>query len=344
MRLHTWVILLILATIISCSSNIDSNPVKMEWTEIVNTGKPIDYCQIDSVSNGYILTYSHSPAIAGGFKIIRMNTLSEGDLEKTYLFESNNNTTQFVSVKGNDIGFVQYDFEENTLRSKFFISHNLGEIWNEIRTPLEGGMRNFILMENSLFVEGNLKGTGQTFESLNRGQTWSSINTLKKGFKSFFLLRTANNRILCKGFKSFNYKDGKLLLFDTQNNSIQELINIDGNSFSYLKPISKEKNLHIIIDGNKLKIYSLQKEEMILREKFRLPDNTSWVENVFLDREYYIVTVREKKLTGKKISWISYDNGKNWRPLEHEKRLKLIYNTFGRLFMIDINNDILRRK
>lgn len=324
---------------------MSSDSVKMEWAKIVNTGKPVNYCQIDSVSNGYVLTYSHSAAIAGGFKVMRLNTLVESDLEKVSLFESDKNTTQFVSVEGNNIGFIQHDFEENTLRSKFFLSHNLGETWEEIKTPLEGGIRNFILTEKSLLVEGSLKGTGQIFESSDAGQIWNNINTLKKGFKSFYLLLNENDKALCKGSKSFNAKDSKLLLFDIENESIKEFVDFDDRGgFSYLKPISKENNLHGVVNGKKLNIYSLQNEEMALKEKFRLPDDMSWVENVFLGTEYYIVTVREEELKGKTFSWISYDKGKNWQPLEHEKRLQLIYNTFGELFVIDANNNILQRK
>jgi len=144
----------------------------------------------------------------------------------------------------------------------------------------------------------------------------------------------------------FLKKDKTLLLYDIKNSSFKELLDFnDEGGFSYIKPISKNKNLHVVIDGRKLKIFSLQDKEMNLIEKFKLPNGTrSWIKNIFLGKEYYIVTTRKDKLKGKILSWISYDKGHNWLPYNHKKELQLIYSSFGELFMTDIDNNILLRK
>jgi hypothetical protein len=317
------------------------NQEEIEWTKIVNTEKPVNFCQIDSISGGYILTYSHSASISGGLKIIRLNVNSDTKtLNSSTLFESIKNLTEFVYVANGNIGFIQSDFEENTLRSKFLFSPNLGKTWGEIKTPFDKGITKFILTKKFLLTEGMQMGNMKVYMSSDSGKTWNEINTLKKGFKSFYILQNENEKIVCKGAKSFNEKDSKLLLFDPISKIDKELLDIDG--FNYLKPISKIKNLHGIIGGHRLKVYSLTKDELILEKTISLPNKFNDVKNVFLGVDYLIITAREEKLLGKTLSWISYDFGNNWRPYEHKRGLQLVDNNLGELFMIDSNNDILQ--
>ena len=67
MRSKLCLILSVLTILNNCSTEVASSPGENQWVKIVNTEKPVDFCRIDSISNGYILTISHSPAISGGF-------------------------------------------------------------------------------------------------------------------------------------------------------------------------------------------------------------------------------------------------------------------------------------
>lgn len=333
---------------LGCSENKDMKHVTIKWNIITNTGAPVIFCQIDSISNEYIISYSHSAAISGGFRIMKFNT-TDGSFKSDTLFESNKNTTPFVNINDNSIGFVQNDFDENTLRTKFFLSYDLGQTWNEVNTPLDG-MRNFLMKDEMLIIEGNLKGSYNVFKSIDRGNIWKKIDLFKKGIRGAILIGEdgTSGKVMFKGGigRLFSKDVRTLLLLDIEKGSIKELIDFDDKGgLSYIKPISRNKNLHMITDGRKLKIYSLQDEEMVLVEKFRLPNGTrSWIENIYLGDDYYIVTVREDELVGKILSWISYDKGNSWYPFNHDKESRLIYNSFGELFMIDVNNNVVMRE
>lgn len=320
----------------------------MKWQKVYETDKPIYFCYLSKIdSNNSILGISHSQAVSGGFEILKLNHIGNSySTESLYKNYKSHYSTSFFNTIDSSIHFEQTDFDRNTLRTKLLHSKDLGISWKEVSTPVEG-LRKILTTKNYWIVEGNLKGTGQTFKSNNKGASWSKINFLKKGFKNFELLEyiSKDNIVLGKGSKSFRSEATQLLLIDLISEEIIELLEFnDLGGSNYVKPISIERNLHGIIDDNELKVYTITNNRINLLEEFDTPKGASNVKDIYLGRDYYIITCREDDLKGETLSWISYDNGNNWDAFEHKAQFQLVSNDFGELIIHNKQNEILISK
>lgn len=330
--------------LLGCSGKTMSGTSKINWQKIANTGKALDFCQLDSISDGYLLSYSCKVALGGGFKIIKMerNKLDSTSWKRNVLFESKINNISYVQVKGRKIGVVQDDFEQHSLRSTLLLSFNMGQTWNEVRQPLER-IRNFVLTDEYLFIEGVLAGTSQVFKSSDAGMTWNKVNMLSKGVKSFYLLHDAAGRyIICLGSTSFNEQNRSLVLLDAKSDIFKKVLSLEKSE--YVHPINNALNLYGVLSKHNLKVYSLKDELFELKETFKLPKGIGAVDNVFLGRGCSIITAREEQLKGNFYSWISYNKGDDWKEFGRKQGLKLLQSSSGTLFMIDSNHNILQRQ
>lgn len=334
-------ILALLLIIVGCKSNAQkTDRVNVKWNKIINTQKNVSFIQIDSAENRYIVSYAHSLAISGGFKIIEVG-MDSGITNTKTLLAHPDHTIQWVRVKDNSIGFVRYDFDKNTLNTTLFTSQDLGDHWDTLQTPLQG-IRRFEFLPSYLVIEGMLDGGIHIFKSYDKTE-WQEINVLKLGYKGIYLLRQSlyENKIFCEVDRTYNNRAGKLALVNIEHSTIKELLKI-GSENAYLTPICKNKNLCAIIDDKKISIYSYQKESLSLEQKFNIPKGVEAVKNLYMDESIYFITCEEKGMQGKELSWISYNKGADWIPFEQEIELKLVFNAFGELWAINNNNDLLK--
>lgn len=211
-------------------------------------------------------------------------------------------------------------------------------------TILNNGIRKFFFTKYGYIIEGDLNGTNQVFYSKDIGLSWNNVNYLKKGYKSFYILYGDSKNILGYGSKTYLPKDNKLLLYNIEEEVFREVADFNSEGgFGYVQPITKNKDLHIVIDDRDLVVYSFQNGEMNKLEKAKLPDNTSnWVKSVFLSEECYIISTRKNNGHGKVLSWISFNKGAEWEEFEHEKGYRLINSSSGDLFVCDNDNNILK--
>lgn len=333
------ILLCIILLSLGCRSESTQNLIDIKWRKIMNTERPVLFSQIDSMSNGYVFSYSYL-GTNQGFKILKVTDSIE-NIKRDILFESNDGTIRYVNVNKNNIGLIKYDFNQNTLNTSLIISNNMGKAWKNIKTPVETE-RAIVFTKGFMILEGNKNGTGETLKSSDMGETWNKINTLNKGFKSFHLLNYNewyNNHVLCEGAKSFNQRNNKLVLLDAKKEHIKEFVGLKkGNS--YVKIISKDKTLHGVKSKNVVKIYSLKKGEIHLKNKLNLPKSFGELRNVYVDDYFYMITGREKEIKGKTLTWVSCDKGKTWNKYKRES-YQLVYNSFGKLIVKDVNNNIL---
>ncbi len=315
-----------------------SNNIK--WKKIFKIENHVNFCQIDSVSKEYLFSYSHPLTIKGGFKI---GILKNNNI--TTLFKSINNTIQYISINKNKIGFVEYNFDSNTLNSTLFISSDLGRIWRKIETPLNN-IRKVEFLNDFILIEGDNKGSGHIYKSSNGGKTWIEINILKQGYKDLYLMHyetTYKNSILCKGSKSFNDKNSKLLQLDIETGKLKKILDLKNGSY-YFKVISRNTFMHAIVNKNKLWIYSIRKNKLKLKNRLRIPNSVGEIINIYMSEKYYFLTAREKQLKGNILTWISTNRGKTWSKYKKNEEFQLVYNTFGKLYMKNKNNIIYKHK
>lgn len=339
-QMKNSIIIILTILLYGCANTPKTKSAVINWDYISNTEKPIDFCQVDSTSTGYIFSYSHSFAISGGCKIINLLN-KEGIKKDSTLYGNTNTTISYVLSKDSIFWIVQDDFENNTLNTKLLQKFSNDSIWNEVDTPLEG-IRKITSLNNAIIIEGNLEGTGRVFKSINNGKSWKEINVLNLGLKSLYLIYAEKDKILCQGSTSFNDADSKLLLLDIEKQSIEILLDL--NDKKYLKPIVKNQNIFATIGDDKVNIYSIVNEKTQLIKEFNYPDESIDVLNLFMSDQYYIITGEQKERFGKTLSWISNDKGESWIPFEQEGEFKLVYNDFGQLFMLDKQNNLLIRK
>lgn len=315
------------------------NLINIKWRKITNTQKPVLFCQIDSIPNGYLLSYSYS-GTNQGFKIMKI-TDSIGTIKRDILFESNNGTIRDINVNENNIGFIKYGFNGNVLNTSLIISNDVGKIWESVETPLENE-RAIVFTKEFILVDGSKGGMGEVLKSLDMGETWNKINTLNKGFKSFYLLnydKKYKNGVLCEGAKSFNQRNNKLLFMDVEKKHMEELIELKGGN-SYIKIISKNRTLHGVISKNIIDIYSLKASKIYFECKITLPKLIGELRNIYMGDSCYVMTAREQEIKGKTLTWVSCDKGKTWNKYKQENH-QLVYNSFGELIVKDINNNVL---
>lgn len=343
--LAEYLISIILVTSMSCSNNISVKKINIDWRPVFNTEGAADFCQIDKCLKDtaqFIISYSHSFTIGGGFKIVKL-TLKNSAVTREVLLEDKKSGLSFVNIYDSIIGCIQNDFNDNTLHTSLLISTDEGLSWKKKNTPITG-LRKFCIADNIIIAEGNFQGVGTVVKTVDLGNSWNNINGIKQNYKSFYLTNSllSNNKIFCIGSTSFNERDSKLLLFDFRSERIKKIFNLEKVN-SYIKPISKIENLHAVMKNNQISLYSYLNNEMYLENKFKIPDKTVAVENLFISDSLYIITTEEGG-AGKLISWISYEKGEKWEAYNQERGFKLIYNPNGELFMIDSNNYILLGK
>ncbi len=326
---------------ISCDNYEIKNPSLIKWNEVANIerGKIIDFCQIDSIANNYVISLSFFPG-TGGIHIFKTN--SKDSVIDNIVFEGKTkNYISSVHITDSVIHLSRGGWEDKVFKSSFLYSKDLGESWNEINTPLEF-IRKFIFTKNLLFAEGNLGGTTRIIKSSDNGKNWEEIDCLKIGLKQFRLIASLGNEgeILGFGLHTFSIKDTKLLLFNSKENNFIELEDMGGEN--YIKPISKNKYLHGIINNGKIDTYIIQNKKLHYQEKIKTPKGISEIKNIYLGDSFYIITARQKELKGMTLSWISYDKGVRWQPYRQEEEYQLISNSFGGLFMRNKDNNIMK--
>lgn len=336
--IHVIVASTIVVLFIKCTYRNRNVDMKPDLVKIYATEKPVSFFQIDFASGEYILSYSHSAAISGGVGILRKKSLydSVGNIS---LISESNSVIDFISVKNSQIGFIGNYFKEKKLNSTLTFSNDTGKTWFVISTPL-GGLIKFITEGNIILAEGYLNGSGQLFRSSNNGTSWETVNTLQRGFKSFFLLKyLGSGKVLCKGSRSFNYRNNCLLIYDIYTDSICSLLDLNDNDI-YITPISNDKQLHAIQSDNSLFLYSFLNDKFVSKYKLSLP--STGIEGVFLSDRYCVLLTREKMQGSEFLTWISFDKGRSWSRYGSDgEYYMLVNNNFGKLIIIDNNNNVL---
>src|SRR5688572_24208359 len=125
--------------ILSCSQKPPSEKIAIRWETILHSPKEIDYCEINPgfTANELLISYSHSFAIGGGFKIIKTNFRSDG-LDVDVLLERENNVISHVTSGQGSIACIQHDFENKTLRTSLLVAEDSTYSWSIIDTPVAG--------------------------------------------------------------------------------------------------------------------------------------------------------------------------------------------------------------
>lgn len=326
--------------LVSCLNSKMGSTKHIEWTKIYNTAGDVDFCHIDYDSaqhKQYLISYSHPFTAGGGLDIVRICVKNYGITFDT-LFAHQKNVLSFVNVQTDIIGFIEIGFENNTLSTTLFFSFNDGVNWTKKETPLSS-IRKFYAFKSSLVAEGNLNGTGQVFKSNDLGKHWENV-AFSPRYKSFFLTgsRISDTEIFCIGSTEFNDRKNKLLLFNIKNGLVNELLDIKTVN-SFVQPISKDKNIYLITNGNRAKLYSYKAGKMTLAHEFSLPPKTTEVRNFFMLDTLYMLTGETSD--GKTFSWISFQRGETWNKYHEKQGFKLIFNSDGELFMSDKSNNIL---
>lgn len=347
--MKTRVVLLWIITVMnigffsSCSEKPSLKEIDIKWVKIFHGQKKIDFCEINLgiTAHDTLLYYSHSFTIGGGFKILKANFKSDS-LASNVLLETENKVVSHVTSGESITGCVQHDLENHTLRTTLLVADDSTYSWIIKEVPITG-LRKIVFLKDLWIIEGSLNGTGQVFKSVDKGNSWRKVNLLARGYKSFYLLTPLplSNSIFCVGSTSYNERNSSLVLFDTEEGSIEEIIHID-SSTDYIQPISKEKYLHAILDGGKINLYSYLNRKLHLENKIKMPQSDCKVMNLYVNEDLFITTTQLQEVGKKAVSWISYDRGNKWEPFYQEKELRLIYNPMGELFMVDSENNILR--
>ncbi|ATL49377.1 hypothetical protein COR50_20560 [Chitinophaga caeni] len=338
-RIKIFILIFSCMIIAGCHQHTAFNPANIELTKIAKIPNNIEFCQIDSVSDGYLISYSRSFAKGGGCGVIKVIN-SDANINIS-LYESDSSTISSIDVDGNNIFFIRNDFSEKKLRTLLFSSQDLGRNWTVINTPL-GTIRKFLKVDDFLYVEGSIEGTGRFFKSSGTGNFWVEINTLEEGFKSLYLLNKSSSgaHLVCMGSYSFNQGDNRGLLFNTERKTFKSIVNLGDNPI-YLKPTSKDTKLHAFLEGGVIMIYSLE-NDFHLQNKITLPDDLN-ITNLYIDVESDLMAVSNRNVKNRANEiWISFDKGQHWAPYEHEDSLNLISSSFGALFMIDVDGNIYR--
>jgi hypothetical protein len=326
-----------------CSNSIIKAKVDIDWIEVYKTGnKEIYFCQIDSLANTneFIFTYSHSFASGGGFKVLRISIDSDSSNSQTLLGADKHGCITSVSVKNANIGYILHVLDGKELTTKLICSSNYGLNWNEILTPLSSARKICFLEDKELIVEGNFKGVGQVFRLFKPDSTWNQINEINKNFKSFFILNYSGDKILGLGSTYYGYDRNDLINFNMINRTSEKLLDI-GLVSNYFKPISLDNNLHGVINGSRITIFSYDNSKVTRINRFYFPSDLNTVNNFYIDSNYYLLSGISKK-KNVKLSWISYDRGENWYPYNQNKGYSLVFNTSGKLFVTDFENNLLR--
>jgi len=322
--------------IFGCSNLSKTEKIDISWEKILNTNKPVEFCQIDSLKDCILLSYSYPLVIGGGSKIIKVNN----NKEKSILYAIEGHVINSIDLRLDKIIFNEVDFDKNTLNSTLVISYDSGKSWCIIKTPLRS-IRNNYFIGKKIIIEGNKDGVGGVFIKEDNRE-WINLNTLKMGYKSFFILGRVKNDIICKAFRSFNYRDGELLLYNTETKQVIYLLGFNATYENYLKPINTNNNLYCIVNGRQVSTYILKSDKLIFKYKMKLPKGVSIVQNIYMKENCIIVTARNEGFKGVNLSWISYDKGNNWLPYLQNEGYELIYCSFGELFMKNKNNNVIK--
>lgn len=333
-----WILSYIIIT--GCHRHRISDPASIELEEIAKIPDNIEFCQIDSVSDGYFISYSRSFSKGGGCGLMKVT--DNDTIMNTLLYESDKGTISSVDVEENNILFIRNDFSGRTLRTLLFFSHDSGHNWTIVSTPL-GTIREFLKVGNSLYVEGSVDGTGKFFKSSDMGNSWVEINTLEKGLKSFYLLSksSSESHLICIGSYSFNQRDNRILLFNTEKNSFKSVANLDDNAI-YLKSNSRTSEVYAFLERNTVKIYSFE-NKFRLKSKISLPDYLADIGNVYINAELYLIAVSTRNPRNSEHEvWMSFDKGESWTLYEHNSSINLVSSSFGALFMNDEDGNVYR--
>lgn len=337
-------IFFVIFTLIGCTSS-DTNEERgnghIVWSKVLTTGKATDFFQIDSISGAMLISYGHSFALSGGYRIIEMQT--DGNIRKKHLIYAHpKHSIVYLSVKDSSVGFIRVDFDKNTFNSNLIMSYDLGTTWDTIQTPVEP--IKVAILNSFMLVEGTIGAINHVFR-IDTNKKWSEIDVRKLGYLDLRLLKKSSpdGKIFCLVDKEYNYRDTRLALLDARKETVSEILELSGLT-PYLAPISKEDNLHVIIDEKKIRIYRFENGLMKVIDKFRVPKHTQSIENLYIGKDFFIITCLEDVIPGKTLSWISYDRGKHWMVYEQEREMKLVYNSFGRLYMTDKFNNLLQGK
>lgn len=330
---------------ISCSNNPIDNQLNFDSKKIDQAKYSIHFAQIDIFENTYLISHSNQ---FHGFQINSIDVTKNS--EKWTLSSNSDNTFQYVRRINNCIYYVQSDFEQNTLRTKLFKIDLHTRKRVELKLPAKFFIRKILSNNKYLIIEGNQFGSGKVYYSEIHSDKllWKNINTHEKGYKSIVLNESSNDKIIAEASRAYNGKRKELVLMDFDFNEIKTIKKLSQDEY-YLKPITKNTNLHATVYDEKVELFSFEKGEKcqtILT--FNVPNDIveyfHQVENLFVCDSFYVLTGRindeSSKGTTNSASWISYDKGKNWMSFEHQNESRLIYNSFGKLFMYDKNNTI----
>lgn len=337
-----FILVLHIAFFTGCSNGKAAERRSIDWVKVFNTGEEVDFCQIDknfSAPDQFLISYSCFPATGGDLYVQKIKTGKELPAAESLYKSSRSALFALSRQQDSVIGFVQCAFEQNRLKTSLFLSFDKGNSWVEKKTPLTDLLKLYIT-ENSLFVQGNLERAGQLFRSTDFGEHWQEVTTAGNNYQNLTLTHGSapDGNIFCIGSDDTD-RDNRLLLFDVQANAFRELLRVN-NAGDYIKPIGRNDNIHAIVSGNWMNLYSYTGKDLQRTGKFCLPAEAATVHNLFIDDSMYILTAENE--AGKTVSWISFENGNQWEKYNQDKEYKLVFCADGDLFMADAAFNILK--
>lgn len=335
-----YIYCLILITF-SCSKNQksieDSEKLEVGLTPLIQVADKLNYLKIDTLSNGYLVSYSKSMVNSGGYTINKLGVTGKS----TILIQSPLNSMQNVNIEKAFISFIENNFKKDKLRSELMYSSDHGKTWKSLKTPLES-IRTFFWTNEYLILEGNLNGSGQVVVSYNNGKNWRNYNYLSENIKSFYLIDYIDNKkILFRGYKSYNDKDGFLSLLDVKKNHFKTLTTIKDDSH-VVKVNNKDKSLYCLYNDRKALIYTIKDDLQKKEFEFQLPSKTKQIEELYFNESCLIISVSNNTVGEQIATWISHNKGKSWNLFKPWKNFRLVNNTLGAIFVMDEHNMIYK--
>lgn len=300
-----------------------------------NTG----FCEVHKLSEGFLACWSEEVTRGGQSSIMKISN-DQNSVSPKQLYHRNDATLSHFNRYDSCWGFVQEDFDSNTINSSIFLSTNNGLNWNMLESSFINA-RNFFVLDSIIIMEGNVLGTGQAgvFKSEDLGITWQKIQYQNYNYKNLILNEKMDEFIICTASRDFYDKQSVIVLLNMTDGKLTEIKKIKNQK--YFRLISNIKNSFATIDENTISVFKIENNSMNQLNKIKLPDNISLIQNIYVDSNYCIITAINKGKYSKYLSWISWTNGQYWDILGGNLQYELVYNNFGALIMKDDDNNVL---
>lgn len=329
------IFILIAVLELSCSNGISQR--RFKWDEIYDFGKEVGFCQVEKVGSAYILSYSHPPYLGGGSRVVQLSS-PDSSASETILFNDKRTIIKFVNGGVDNATFVGYDFSKGMISSSTYLLETQVP-FRKIANPLTMSRRMFVV-GGKLVVEGDTGGVTALLSSNDNGASWQQIDIVSNEYKFFEVLAQHKHQLLCAGGRTFNSKAREWFFWNAQSNQLKGIGMIDFGA-SICNVMGKENLVAEYLDG-RMKLWEVKSESISLLIEFNLPGQVKMVSNVYYTDKFCIVS--GKGLVGRSadVTFISENGGNEWSPFYIDKS-KLVYNSFGKLIIVD-NNKVLVAK